>query len=329
MPFGAILGAIGAIGGAAISAGGAQSAADTQANAANAAAQVQQNEFNTTQHNLAPYMAAGGNALSVLQSLLGIPGSAAPAQGAAAPAASAGGLPAGYSLQPSYGQVATEGARGTMGTSQGLTGYNVMGPNGAMIGTVPVSGNPQTAAAGLVGALGGNVAGNAPGAGVAPTAPTGNALTDPRALMGTSFQSSPGYQFALNQAMGAVTNSAAARGGIGGGNTLAALQHYGVGLANQDYYNWLGDYFGQANNYVGQVGNMAQLGQNSAVNVGSQGNTAMNNIGNSLMGAGNARAAGTMGVANALTNGIQNIDWSAILGSNNGGGGGYSNAWGY
>lgn len=63
---------IGDIGGALIGSSGANSAAQTQANAANQATQAELAMFGQTQANLAPYMAAGTNALPALQAALGL-----------------------------------------------------------------------------------------------------------------------------------------------------------------------------------------------------------------------------------------------------------------
>src|SRR5260221_191004 len=59
--------------------------------------------------------------------------------------------------------------------------------------------------------------------------PGGAGAIDP-----TGFQGSPGFDFAKQQGIEAITNSAAARGGVQGGNTLKALDTFGTGLANQD-----------------------------------------------------------------------------------------------
>lgn len=61
------------------------------------------------------------------------------------------------------------------------------------------------------------------------------------------FHASPGYQFALQQGLGAVTNRASATGGLQGGNTLKALTNYATGAANQDYQNQFADYISQNN----------------------------------------------------------------------------------
>lgn len=98
--------------------------------------------------------------------------------------------------------------------------------------------------------------------------------------LGTDYQSSPGYQWQLQQGIDAIQNSASAQGGVVSGNTLKALQTYGTGLANQNYQQWI-------NNLL----SLAQLGGNAATGQG-----------NFLTQQGNANAAGTVGTTNALTN---------------------------
>ena len=50
-----------------------------------------------------------------------------------------------------------------------------------------------------------------------------------------AFQSGPGYQYQVQQALNGVLRNASATGALGSGNTLAALQNTGNNLANQ---NW-------------------------------------------------------------------------------------------
>lgn len=54
-----------------------------------------------------------------------------------------------------------------------------------------------------------------------------------------SVQNSAAYKFRLGQGAKALERSAAARGMLGSGNTLAALQDYGQGMASQEYGNQL------------------------------------------------------------------------------------------
>lgn len=108
----------------------------------------------------------------------------------------------------------------------------------------------------------------------------------------TGFQGSPGYQFQLQQGTNAIINNASATGGIGG-NTLKALQTYGTGLANQDWYN-----------YLSQLYNLSGQGASAAGGLGGIASALATNIGNNITNAGNANAAGTVGTANAVTGGI-------------------------
>lgn len=51
------------------------------------------------------------------------------------------------------------------------------------------------------------------------------------------LEATPGYQFRFNQGMQAIDRSAAAKGNLMSGNTLAAAQEFGQGLASQEYNN--------------------------------------------------------------------------------------------
>lgn len=138
-------------------------------------------------------------------------------------------------------------------------------------------------------------------------------ITDPNGP--NYFQGSPGYQWQLGQGMDAIQNSAAGRTGAISGNMLKALQTYGTGLANQDWYNannlltnrWLNNTnlfnqnkqqgFNFLNALTGQ-------GQSAAAGVGAAGIQTGQGIANNQIGAGNAQAAGIVGAGNALTSGI-------------------------
>lgn len=53
-----------------------------------------------------------------------------------------------------------------------------------------------------------------------------------------SFQTSPGYQFGVDEALKGIMRNYAATGGTASGNVLEALQQRGLNLANQEYGNW-------------------------------------------------------------------------------------------
>ena len=103
------------------------------------------------------------------------------------------------------------------------------------------------------------------------------------------FRDSSGYQFRLNEGLGAVNANAYARGLGDSGATLKALQRYGQNAAS--------DEFGR---YLGQLGNVSQAGAQGrglVANVGMQ-TVGMNNgalqtqadaQGNAAIISGNAR----------------------------------------
>jgi hypothetical protein len=118
------------------------------------------------------------------------------------------------------------------------------------------------------------------------------------------FQASPGFQFAMDQGREAVQGSVAARQGLNSGAAMAELQRMGMGLGNQEFGNYMNRLQGMAAGgqnaagmqgqasmgYGGQIGgNMMQGGQNAAQGIAN---------------VGNARAAGTVGAANAFNNAL-------------------------
>lgn len=330
MPWGALAAGVASVAGSVISASGAKSAAGTAAAGQEAAAQVQQNMFDTTQKNLAPWMAAGGNALTRLQDLLGLTTSGvagtaptAPANtntapgtaGATAPAGGTPGAPGQFAL-PQPGQI-----------QQFANGFSIVGnPDGSYAISGPGLGQPVMYPAGsdvntIMTTLG-NLGGGSPtaqgGTGPTPVYPTAPPLTPPQTTPGQpagsgapygGFQQSPGYQYMLNQTLGGINNRATVNGGLNSGNTLKALQQNAYGLANQDWYS-----------YLGQISNLSNTGQNAAANLGSIGATTATSIGNSLVGAANANAAGTIGATSAIgqgiTNGVQNYFQQSYLNGN-------------
>jgi hypothetical protein len=221
LPWGFAALAAGTIGAAVIGSSAAGDAANTEANAANNASQVQLGMFNKTQANEAPYLAAGGNALTALQTGLGI------------------------------------------------------GPGTNGSGTGPLN-KPFT-------------------------------LSD--------FQNSPGYQFQVQQGENAVLNNKSALGGVNSGNTLKALTSYGQGVANQDYWNAYNAYVNAQNQKFGQLQTVAGSGQNAAGNLGALGTQVGASVGNNIVNAGNASAAGTVGSANAISNGINGLGQNYLLAS--------------
>ena len=123
--------------------------------------------------------------------------------------------------------------------------------------------------------------------------------------VGGGFQTSPGYEFAQNEAMRGVMANQSARGLVNSGSTLRALQDRSVGLANQEYGNYMNRLASLAG--LGQTASSGQAGQmygQQAAGVMGQGTQAANNY--MTQGAG-AAASGQVQGANALMGGANNL----------------------
>jgi hypothetical protein len=118
--------------------------------------------------------------------------------------------------------------------------------------------------------------------------PAINALTAVNSGDYSGFNSSPDYVYARDQALQGVQGSAAARGGLYSGNALRDITGVASGLASQN----LGNY---RNALMQQIG----VGQSAANNVSAATLGTAGNVGNYLVGAGDARASGISDASNA------------------------------
>jgi hypothetical protein len=131
--------------------------------------------------------------------------------------------------------------------------------------------------------------------------PQGNAAAT------AAYQSSPGYQFQLDQGEQAIQRQNAIGGMGASGNALVAANNYAQGAANQDYQQWLTNLQntgqmglsatgaaaqGQAQGYGGLANLASQYGQNQANVYG--------NVEGTTVGANNLAAAGQQQGANNL-----------------------------
>jgi hypothetical protein len=119
---------------------------------------------------------------------------------------------------------------------------------------------------------------------------------------GYDYTASPGYQFRLDEGLRGVENSAAARGLLQSGGTLKGIEKYGQGLAAQDFNDQFNRTMAVAGGGQQAATSGAQLGANSA-----------HSIADLLTQAGNARASGYVGSANAWSQGLGNLG-SVIMG---------------
>lgn len=136
-----------------------------------------------------------------------------------------------------------------------------------------------------------------------------NPTFDPNAMLvrpfGMSdFQADPGYQFRLQQGLGAIENTASARGGIAGGNALKSLTDYAQGLASTEYNNAYNRYNQNINNIYGRLSGLSNTGANVAGQVAGLGANTASNVSSLQNQIGATNAAGVLGGQNALSSGI-------------------------
>jgi hypothetical protein len=109
--------------------------------------------------------------------------------------------------------------------------------------------------------------------------------TNPGAYMnhiGQSFQQSPGYQWGVKQATMAANRAAAAGGMVGSPMEQQTLAQNIMGMANQNYGNWMNRAMGQEQMGLSGLQNMYQMGGNMANNMYGIGA----NVGQNIYGTG-------------------------------------------
>lgn len=135
-----------------------------------------------------------------------------------------------------------------------------------------------------------------------------------RGATGTSGRSptdiireTPGYEFRRSEGLRNIQRNAAARGILGSGGTLKALQRYGDGLASSEYDAYANRLAALAG--VGQTatGSTAAAGANASNTISNAYGTNAANIANAATNAGNATAAGYANVGSSINSGINNL----------------------
>jgi hypothetical protein len=127
----------------------------------------------------------------------------------------------------------------------------------------------------------------------------------------TDFEQDPGYAFRQSEGMRALERSASARGNLLSGGTLRGIQRFGQDLASQEYGNAFNRYQIERNARLNPLQSLMGSGQ-SATNVmtGATGQAGQSEQAN-IMGAGQARASGYVGQANALGGALSSIGQAA------------------
>lgn len=121
------------------------------------------------------------------------------------------------------------------------------------------------------------------------------------------FRQDPGYQFRMQQGQQALERSAAARGGALGGATLKAISRYGQDYGSQEYSNAYNRFNNDRTTRFNRLATVAGIGQTANNTTAQLGAQTAANIGQNTLAAGNAAAAGQVGAANAWTNTAQTL----------------------
>jgi hypothetical protein len=129
-----------------------------------------------------------------------------------------------------------------------------------------------------------------------PTAahPNGGQAFNPAVL--ENFTNSPDYQVALREGIRARDLSAASRGNLLSGGQIKASENYGSDLASLK--------FGE---YMDRLYKLAGMGQNAAAGQGAAATQAGSSLSDLALKSGEAKAAGDVGVGNALSSGLTGL----------------------
>lgn len=116
----------------------------------------------------------------------------------------------------------------------------------------------------------------------------------------------PNYDFMLNQGLGAVQNAANLGGGLLSGNTLKGINDYAQNYASNGYQQAFQNYTANQTNIFNRLSSIAGLGQTANQTTAGLSGALAPGIASTITGAGQATAAGQVGVANAISGGLNN-----------------------
>ncbi len=144
------------------------------------------------------------------------------------------------------------------------------------------------------------------GLSTAQTSPAGGfgSLNSPFTLS-DFYNQSPQYKFNSQQGAQGVLNQASSAQGSESPAALSALESFNQGNANNAYNSAFNNYQTQQNNIFSRLNSIATLGSNAGSNSATGASSFSNSIGNTTASIGASQAAGTVGVANSLSSGVQ------------------------
>lgn len=129
-----------------------------------------------------------------------------------------------------------------------------------------------------------------------------------RTFGAADFQQDPGYNFRLQQGQKALEASAAARGGLMGGNFATALAKYGQDYASNEYQNAYNRFTNDQTNRFNRLASLAGLGQNANSQLGQAGMNYANGASEAVMGGANGAAAARIAQGNAWSGGLNGMN---------------------
>lgn len=132
----------------------------------------------------------------------------------------------------------------------------------------------------------------------------------------SDFEADPGYAFRMKEGLKGLDQQAAARGGLISGNALRAAQQYGQDLGSQEYQNAYNRYQTNRTNVLNPLQSLLGQAQSTANTLGTSGQNYANNAGQGMMAAGNARASGYTGSADAWNRGLGGAAGTIVSGLN-------------
>lgn len=291
----------------------ADSAASTQAAAADRATEEQRRQYDLNRQDMAPFRDTGVSALNRLAYLMGIGGTS----GISTTGATSSGLTEAQIREQLLPQYTTSGDAGQIArlrqqiqhayamtdesgrtTAQDLIDMYQRQLDGLERGTVDES----ALSAAVAQQMSQQQAQQAAAQAAASGDPAYGSLL--RRFAMSDYEEDPGYQFRLQQGEQAINRAAAAAGRYDSGRAMKDLNEFNSGLASQEYQNAYNRWNNDNTNIFNRLSGVAGTGQTATNQLAAYGTNMANNVASNTLQAGNARASGYMGQANAWGNAL-------------------------
>jgi hypothetical protein len=137
------------------------------------------------------------------------------------------------------------------------------------------------------------------------------------------YEADPGYRFRLEEGQKAIDRATSAKGRYFSGQRVKGLTDYSQDAASQEYANAYNRYRQNQSDLYSRLTGVSEAGRGAAGGVATSGGQAQGQlanvgqgtsgrVGQNIVGAGNARAAGTIGSAQSYLGGISDIEDKAL-----------------